>query len=60
MTLGELYDKLKAIAAAEKDVQDAMDALTRGGSPETIKRKEEQLQLEAGWLEGLRDEEIKL
>lgn len=60
MTLGELYDKLKAIKAAERYVQEAMDALAHGGAPETIQRKTDQLQFEADRLESLRDEEIKL
>lgn len=60
MTFGELHDQLKAIAEAERDVEQAERALLNGGSPETISRKQEMLRVCQQSLEYLRDEEITL
>jgi len=60
MTVGELYDKLKAIEKAELDVQNAENSLLHGGSAWTMDNKRQLLTHELNWLETLRNEEIEL
>lgn len=56
MTLGELYDKLNEITEAGKEVDEARRSLLHGGSPATIKGKQEVLECRKRYLNLLRDQ----
>lgn len=59
MTMGELFDRLKEIEKAERDVADAMHSFAHGGNADTMKRKTDSLQYCADHLQRLRDEPIE-
>lgn len=58
-TIGQLYDCLKAIKKAEKEVEGWETAVARAFAPDTIKRRQEGLQGAVDWLNHLRMEKIE-
>lgn len=58
ITLGQLADLLKILDDAESDVVSARQALSFGGSAETIARKRENLISAERHLQDLRDKNI--
>ena len=56
MTVGDLYDALKEIERWEKRVEEAEFALSHGGNPTTVARKQAYVQEAQRMLKAYRDQ----